>query len=191
MKLHTLNEQINHQVGILFSRLYYTLNTNLKKEGLPDHEIENFTIFDRVREDIEKELVKLTLTTPYVSDAFDHNDLLHFESSDINIVRDKIYDKYAFLCSPRTEFFARKCDLTGTLMNEGWVVYDNTYIASEFVLANFLRHISEEPEVDKELSDMELRNKYYSIGAHYYTEWHIPTQIAFAKLDGTTYRINH
>lgn len=191
MKLSRFNDQINHQVGILFSRLFYSLNTNLKKEGLKDDEIESFTIFDRVREDIEKELVKLTLITRYFSDAFDRNDSLQFDPTDINIVRDKIYDKYKFMCSPRTEFFARKCDLTGTLMNEGWVVNDNTYIASELVLTNFLRHNSDEPEVDKELPDMELRNKYYERGVHYYTEWHIPTQIAFAKFDGTTYRINY
>lgn len=189
MKLYRFNEQINHEVGIIFSRLFNSLNTKLKEAGLKDDEIESFTIFDRVREDIETELVKLSLTTPYYKDAFVHNDSLQFDPTEINIVRDKIYDKYKFMCSPRTEFFARQCDFTGELMNAGWVVDDNTYIASELVLTNFLRQISDEPEVDKELPDVELREKYYENDTFFYTEWNHCTDIMFAKFEGNTYRL--
>jgi len=180
MKLYRFNEQINHQVGIIFSRLFYSLNTKLKEAGLKDHEIESFTIFDRVREDIETELVKLSLTTPYYKDAFSHNDSLQFD----------IYDKYKFMCSHTTEFFARQCSFTGELMNEGWFTANDLYISTEEELISWLRREVQEPEIDNELTDDELREKYYENGIFYYTEWNHCTDIMFAKFEGNAYRIN-
>jgi hypothetical protein len=191
MKLSRFNDQINHQVGILFSRLFYSLNTKLKEAGLKDHQIESFTIFDSVRADIERELVKLSLTTPYHKDAFDNTDLLHFDPMDINIIRDKIYDKYKFMCSHTTEFFARDCSFTGELMNEGWLTVNDLYISTEEELISWLRREVQEPEIDNELTNDELREKYYENGTFFYTEWNHCTDIMFAKFEGNAYRINH
>lgn len=189
MNLQTLSQHINYHVGLLYSDVFEVLKVRLKKEGLSEDHIEDFTIFQTIRNDIEKQLTLLFAKTKY-PESVEFEDTPLFQFYDLEIIKDKIYEKYAFLRMNSTEFFARRCSITGALMNEGWIVGDDTYVASEIALCNLLRNISEEPEVDKELTDDQIRDKYYEDGTFYYTEWYDPKFITFAKLDGKIYQID-
>jgi hypothetical protein len=190
MNLESLTYQIKRKTDMVYADLFPYLKAKLALTGLKDFDIEDyFSIFDEVRQDIEKEMVILTLSTPYSNNAFVNNQVLSFNPIQIDILRDTIYRRYAFLYSDDSKFFARKCDITGALMNEGWVVFDDVYVASELALCNYLRIHSEEPEVDAQLTDDQLRDKYYENGSFFYTDWHHPTDITFAQFEGKTYRI--
>jgi hypothetical protein len=189
MNLESLNFQIRLKTDRLYDELLPYLKAKLISAGLEDCNVEDFSIFGEICQDIEKELVILTLSTPYSNNAFVNNQVLSFNPIQIDILRDTIYRKYAFLHSDDSKFFARKCDITGALMNEGWVVFDDVYVASELALCNYLRIHSEEPEVDAQLTDDQLRDKYYENGSFFYTDWHHATDITFAQFEGKTYRI--
>jgi len=189
MDFHTLQQNINYHVGLLYSDVFEVLKVRLKKEGLSEDHIEDFTIFQTIRNDIEKRLTLQLLRTAY-HESIEFEDTPMFKPEELEAIKNEICEKYAFLCSDSTEFFARRCSITGALMNEGWLVGDETYVFSEIALCNLLRNISQEPEVDKELTDDELRDKYYEDGTFYFTEWYDPKFISFAKLDGKIYQID-
>lgn len=77
--------------------------------------------------------------------------------------------------------FARKCDVTGQGMNEGYVWFDGTYYTSteEITIKEMRSDIAEGgldfDEIGSEellkLSDDELLQYGYDNGIFYYTEW--------------------
>ena len=68
----------------------------------------------------------------------------------------------------RFETYARKCDITGEGMNEGFCICDGEmYIKHEQDLIAHLRNI--EPE--KHVSDEQLKDIYYNAEYYYWTEW--------------------
>jgi hypothetical protein len=69
----------------------------------------------------------------------------------------------------KQQTFARKCDITGEGMNEGYCVFDGEkYFKYEKDLIKFLRDREESPS---DLSDEFLLKEAYDLDEYYYTEW--------------------
>lgn len=79
----------------------------------------------------------------------------------------------------RFETYARKCDITGEGMNEGFCIRDGAmYIKYEKDMIKYLRKIEKEgnPEYDSlvregRLTDEWLKDDYYNAEYYYWTEW--------------------
>ena len=75
--------------------------------------------------------------------------------------------------------YARKCDITGEGMNEGYCIQDGLmYIKYEKDMIKHLRDVEKEgnPEYDElvaegRLTDEYLLNDYYESDYYYYTDW--------------------
>jgi len=88
--------------------------------------------------------------------------------------------------------YARKCDITGEGMNEGFCIGDGSmYIKYEKDMIKYLRGIEKEgnPEYDtlvKEgrLADEWLLNDYYNADYYYWTEWYDESDHQYAEVDG-------
>ena len=80
----------------------------------------------------------------------------------------------------------RKCDVTGEGMDCGWVCGDDYYIKYEEDLIKHLRDVFDDDNLngEDELTDDELRNKYYQDGYFYYTEWDDPEDIMYVETYG-------
>jgi hypothetical protein len=72
------------------------------------------------------------------------------------------------------ELFARKCDITGEGMNEGYCIEDGLmYIKYEKDLIKHLRVVENEynPYGLGDLTDEEMLEEYYDADYYYWTEW--------------------
>lgn len=79
--------------------------------------------------------------------------------------------------------FARKCDITGQGMNEGYCIGDGEmYIRDE---KDFVKHLRDEGwDKDNDLSDEFLVNESYEIEYHYYTEWDDEDDFQYIMING-------
>lgn len=83
---------------------------------------------------------------------------------------------YARVKAIEIEKFARRCDVTGRGMNEGWVWGDGDYYTSteQITIAKLRANIKDGIyDFDEQLSDDELLQCAYDEGVLYYTEWEI------------------
>ena len=68
--------------------------------------------------------------------------------------------------------YARKCDVTGKGMNEGFVFGDGErYFSEEKYLIAHIRSQAGQDEITQGLSDEFLLNEAYNLEEYYYTEW--------------------
>tara|TARA_R100000655_G_scaffold62014_2_gene100462 strand:+ start:613 stop:918 length:306 start_codon:yes stop_codon:yes gene_type:complete len=94
--------------------------------------------------------------------------------------------------------YARKCDITGKGMNEGFCIQDGLmYIKNEKDMIKHLREIEkngnpEYKELIKEgrLTDDFLLNDYYNSEYYYWTEWHEIDEDWHYLEDGTEIQTN-
>lgn len=187
MTLKELNNQIETKTNEIFEQVFPTLKVKLSKEGLSDETIREFSVFERIKEDIEFHLVQNTLSIKYDKNA----DQLEFWDSEIQDIILFVELKYSYLYEEESMFFARK-SITGIPMNSGWVANDCTYLATESELLEYLRLIELDDKSDEGfLTDDQLREKYYENGTFFYTEWYDPTDITYALLDNKLYPINY
>jgi hypothetical protein len=87
------------------------------------------------------------------------------------------------------ERYARKCDVTGKGMNEGFVFGDgNMYFSEEQYLIDYLRR-----EVlgddSKELSDEFILKESYDNEEYYYTEWEEIDDDCYYDAEGNEYEL--
>lgn len=76
--------------------------------------------------------------------------------------------------------YARKCDITGEGMDEGFCIGDGEmYIKYEEDLIKHLREIEEE----KDVTDEWLMSDWYQAGYYYWTEWD-DSDHQYAEVDG-------
>lgn len=69
----------------------------------------------------------------------------------------------------RFETYARKCDITGEGMNEGFCICDGEmYIKYE---KDLIAHLREIEPLDQYVSDEWLKEDYYNAEYYYWTEW--------------------
>ena len=87
------------------------------------------------------------------------------------------------------EQYARKCDITGEGMNDGYVVGDGfMHIKYEKDLIALLR--SWNVDEDNELSDEYILAESYQLGEYYWTEWECPTDLQYKEVNGELIQIN-
>ena len=90
------------------------------------------------------------------------------------------------------EKYARKCDITGEGMNEGYCLMDGQmYIKYEEDLIKHLRDVEKEenPEYDKDISEGRLTDDfllsdYYESEYYYWTEWECEEDIQYKEING-------
>lgn len=79
------------------------------------------------------------------------------------------------------QFWSRKCDVTGKGMNEGFVVYDDMYIAEENdIVAELRKYYSDmsRPEVAQRYKDDAVRELAYEEDVFFFTEWYLADEIS-------------
>jgi hypothetical protein len=82
------------------------------------------------------------------------------------------------------EKFARRCDITGRGMNEGFVVgYGELYFSDEKHLIDWLRGLGGM----ENLSDEFILNEAYEQEEYYYTEWEEIDDDVYYDEDGNEY----
>ena len=79
--------------------------------------------------------------------------------------------------------FARKCDVTGEGMNEGYCIEDGLmYIKHKKDMIKHLRGI--ENVVVHELTDDILMSEYYNADYYYWTEWECESDLQYEEVNG-------
>ena len=76
--------------------------------------------------------------------------------------------------------FPRKCDVTGKGMNEGFVVYEDMYIAEENdIVAELRKYYSDmsRPEVAQGYKDDAVRELAYEEDVFFFTEWNLTDEL--------------
>ena len=77
--------------------------------------------------------------------------------------------------------YARKCDITGEGMDEGFCIQDGEmYIKYEEDLIKHLREIEEE----KHVTDEWLMSDWHQAGYYYWTEWYDDSDHQYKEVDG-------
>ena len=85
--------------------------------------------------------------------------------------------------------YARRCDITGEGMNDGYVVGDGEmHIKCEKDLITLLR--SWNVDEDNELSDEYILAESYKLAEYYWTEWECPTDLQYEEVNGKLIEIN-
>jgi hypothetical protein len=92
------------------------------------------------------------------------------------------------------EKFARRCDITGCGMNDGYVFGDGDtlYISTQELLIEFLKTLDWEDCDDNRSQDIdddeELLDYFYREDAYYYTEWdESDMEDEWYDIEGNTY----
>jgi hypothetical protein len=79
--------------------------------------------------------------------------------------------------------YARRCDITGEGINEGYIVHDGEmHIKYEKDLIALLRSWGVDEK--NELSDEYILAESYQLGEYYWTEWECPTDLRYEEVDG-------
>jgi hypothetical protein len=90
-----------------------------------------------------------------------------------------------------TKKYARKCDITGKGMNEGYVIVDgDIYIASKEDLLEHLRGLDWEDADGNQVQeqgydDLSLMEYFYGEEYYYWTEWYEVDDDGYYTEDGT------
>jgi hypothetical protein len=83
--------------------------------------------------------------------------------------------------------FARKCDITGEVMNEGYVIQDGEmYIKHERDLIVYLRSF----EGNEDLSDELLKEEAYDNDVYYWTEWSVEHEDEYYDEKGNLFSVD-
>lgn len=89
------------------------------------------------------------------------------------------------------ERFARRCDITGKGMNQGWVIGPmNLYVADE---ENMIKELRKVDDIPKEFPADKLRDYLYGKDYFFYTEWNegdIEEQGYYYTEDGSEIQVN-
>ena len=79
--------------------------------------------------------------------------------------------------------YARRCDITGEGMNEGYIVGDGMmHVKYEKDLIALIR--SWGVDENNELSDDFILSESYENEEYYWTEWECPTDLRYEEVDG-------
>ena len=82
-------------------------------------------------------------------------------------------------------FWARKCDITGEGMNEGYCIEDGMmYIKHD---KDMIKHLRKIDEAETTKSDDDLTNEYYDNDYYYWTEWECEDDFQYIEIDGIMY----
>ena len=85
--------------------------------------------------------------------------------------------------------YARRCDITGEGMNEGYIVGDGfMHIKYEKDLIALIR--SWGVDENNELSDDFILNESYENEEYYWTEWECEDDIQYEEVDGELIELN-
>jgi hypothetical protein len=85
------------------------------------------------------------------------------------------------------EKFARRCDVTGRGMNEGYVVgAGDLYFSKKKHLVEWLKGVAKEDKLEFD-SDKEMMDHYYNDDLYYYTEWEEIDEEGYYDEDGNEY----
>jgi hypothetical protein len=95
--------------------------------------------------------------------------------------------------------YARKCDITGEGMNEGYCIQDGLmYIKYEKDMIKHIREVEKEGnlEYDKDVSEGRLTddfllNDYYEADYYYWTEWECEDDLQYEEVNGKLIEINN
>tara|TARA_R110002096_G_C14077180_1_gene676152 strand:+ start:56 stop:346 length:291 start_codon:yes stop_codon:yes gene_type:complete len=94
--------------------------------------------------------------------------------------------------------YARKCDVTGNGMNEGFCIKNGEmYIKYEKDLIKHLRDVEKKAnlEYDKDISEGRLTDDfllsdYYECGYYFWTEWECDDDIQYQEVNGVLTEID-
>jgi hypothetical protein len=151
-------------------KVFQKLSPSLIAKGLTKDHILRMDIFNEIQMDIE--------TACFNSQIFGGTD-----PRLVKTITSVIVEKYYYLNSAKTEFYARVCDITGEPMNEGFYHHSDACIKNAESLLNLLPKTSS-------MSDAEIMSSAYSEGLYYWTEWEDVEDISYAVIDGLTYKID-
>lgn len=85
--------------------------------------------------------------------------------------------------------YARRCDITGEGMNEGYIVGDGMmHVKYEKDLIALIR--SWGVDENNELSDDFILSESYENEEYYWTEWECPTDLRYEEVNGKLIEIN-
>jgi hypothetical protein len=85
--------------------------------------------------------------------------------------------------------YARRCDITGEGMNEGYIVDEGMmHVKYEKDLIALLRSWGVDEE--NELSDEYILAESYKLEEYYWTEWECPTDLQYEEVNGKLIEIN-
>ena len=85
--------------------------------------------------------------------------------------------------------YARKCDITGEGMNEGYIVGEGMmHVKYEKDLIALIR--SWGVDDNNELSDDFILSESYENGEYYWSEWECPTDLQYEEVNGKLIEIN-
>ena len=95
--------------------------------------------------------------------------------------------------------YARKCDITGEGMNEGYCIQDGLmYIKYEKDMIKHIREVEKEGnlEYDKDISEGRLTddfllNDYYNSEYYYWTEWECEDDLQYEEINGKLIELNN
>ena len=85
--------------------------------------------------------------------------------------------------------YARKCDVTGEGMNEGYLVNDDTYVKYEADLIKLIR--SWNVDEYNELSDEFILNESYNNEEYYWTVWEDESDYQYEEVNGKLIEIEN
>jgi hypothetical protein len=87
------------------------------------------------------------------------------------------------------EKFARRCDITGRGMNEGYVVgAGDLYFSEKEDFVEWLKDVAKEEGLDFE-TDSVMMEHYYDEELYYYTEWDELDDDVYYDADGNEYTL--
>jgi len=182
MNIQNLTKKLKHLQGVVFNLVYLTLRDNLIAQGLTDDELLQFTIMDEIKNDIEHEVVSHILKKEVDIDLMLVNDYVF--GAIPNILK-----KYSFLSESTTEFFHRKCSVTGEVFSEGFVTSSDMYFKYSKDLVLYLR--IDQTEEESKLSDLMLIEKAYDDDFCYHTAWEDASDLSYAvDRNGNIHTIN-
>ena len=183
MNIQNLTKKLEHLKGVAFNLVYLTFRDNLLAQGLTDEEILQLTIMDEIKNDIEHEIVSHILKNEVDINLILVNDYV------FNAIPN-ILKKYSFLSESTTQFFHRKCSVTGEVFSEGFVTTSDMYFKYSKDLVIHLRTIQTEEE--SKLSDLELIEKAYDEDYCYHTTWEDASDLSYAvDSEGNIHTINY
>jgi len=85
--------------------------------------------------------------------------------------------------------YARRCDITGEGMNEGYIVDEGMmHVKYEKDLIALIR--SWGVDENNELSDDFILSESYENGEYYWTSWECPTDLQYEEVNGKLIEIN-
>lgn len=173
MNIQNLTKKLDHLKGVAFNLVYIAFRDKLIEKGLTDDELLEFSIMDRIKNDIELELVSFILRNEIGTNvSLDSVNNILF-----NVVP-KVHEKYTFLSEPTTEFFHRKCSATNEVFSEGFVTNSDMYFKYSKDLVVHLRELQTEEE--SKLSDLMLIEKAYDEDYCYHTAWEDASDLSYA-----------